>query len=104
MTATVSVARTDYDTTINIAGLFDYKINRQFRTCYQDEMSCNTPKRRVTIDLSRTENIDSSALGMLLLLREEIGNKVEDIEITNARLEIRKMLEESHFDLLFHIV
>jgi anti-anti-sigma factor len=55
------------------------------------------------VDLGRTNYVDSSALGMLLLLREHAGGDDANIRIVNANDEIRKILTISNFDRLFKV-
>jgi anti-anti-sigma factor len=47
--------------------------------------------------------MDSSALGMLLLLREHVDGVRERVRIINCNTEIRKILEIANFDKLFDI-
>ncbi len=104
MSGTISIARTDHETTISIKGRFNFEMHSQFRAAYQEETMDKSRSRRFVIDLTGTEYIDSSALGMLLLLREEAGTNEADIEIANARPEIRKILETANFQRLFKIM
>lgn len=103
MSGNISVERTDQETTINIKGRFNFEMHSQFRTAYQEDTSKGKKGRKFVIDLSGTEYIDSSALGMLLLLREEAGTNESDIEIVNAKPEIKKILETANFQRLFKI-
>ena len=41
-------------------------------------------KTRIVVDFSKTDYLDSSALGMLLLLREHAGGESSDITISNT--------------------
>lgn len=104
MSGTISVTRGEDEIVISIKGRFNFEMHSQFRTAYQSDASGTQKKRRYTIDLAGTEYIDSSALGMLLLLREEAGGNEADIVIVNARPEIRKILETANFQRLFKIV
>lgn len=103
MSGTITVSHSEDKTTISIKGRFNFEMHSQFRTAYQSEAG-DKKKKRYVIDLTGTEYIDSSALGMLLLLREEAGGNEADIEIVNARPEIRKILETANFQRLFKIV
>ena len=47
--------------------------------------------------------LDSSALGMLLLLREHVGGDDSDIRVVNSSPDVRKILGVSNFDKLFDI-
>jgi anti-anti-sigma factor len=53
--------------------------------------------------MAGTDYMDSSALGMLLLLRERVGNDKAEIAITHCNPEIRKIFKISNFDRLFKI-
>jgi anti-anti-sigma factor len=92
---------TEGDTrTFHIDGKFDFKLNRAFREMYQqapDDVRC------FVIDLSRTHYMDSSALGMLLLLREHVHEDRSRVRIVRCNHEIRKILEIANFDKLFEI-
>jgi HptB-dependent secretion and biofilm anti anti-sigma factor len=103
MSGTISITREESETVINIKGRFNFEMHSQFRAAYQDDTGNDKKGRRFIINLSGTEYIDSSALGMLLLLREEAGTNESDIEIINARPEIQKILETANFQRLFKI-
>jgi len=86
--------------TIAINGRFDFNLHQQFRAAYEKV----DPKQvHFQIDLKATEYIDSSALGMLLLLRERAGGDQSDIDIVNCPVEIRNILTISNFHQLFKI-
>lgn len=103
MSGNIAVNRGEQETIISIKGRFNFEMHSQFRSAYQEDASAEKRSRRFVIDLSGTEYIDSSALGMLLLLREEAGTNESDIEIVNARPEIKKILETANFQRLFKI-
>lgn len=84
--------------TIAINGRFDFGLHQAFRDAY--ERFKDTP---VVIDLKDTTYIDSSALGMLLLLRDHAGGDESDIRLVNSSADVRKILAISNFDKLFDI-
>ena len=84
---------------INVSGRFDFNSHHDFRNFYRNEKS----DAAYTIDMSGTEYIDSSALGMLLLLREHAGNEGANISITGCNDDIKKIFAISNFDKLFTI-
>jgi len=86
--------------TISIQGRFDFNIYKDFRDAYVD---CLKSTPRITINMSSTEYLDSSALGMLLVLREQSGGDNSNIEITGVNSEIKKILGISNFDKMFSI-
>ncbi|MBF0141343.1 MAG: STAS domain-containing protein [Magnetococcales bacterium] len=108
MSGTMSVLRFDKRTTIKISGYFDYNLLTQFQDVYKDETDDTVRGRCFIIDLSGTRYIDSSALGMLNILRTLIdipgGNEGASIEIVNTCPEIRKILETANFDRIFKII
>ncbi len=55
------------------------------------------------VDLRKATYLDSSALGMLLLLRDHAGGDSSDIRVVNSNSDVRKILAISNFDKLFDI-
>jgi len=53
------------------------------------------------IDLYTTEYLDSSALGMLLLMRENLGGERSDIRLMGGSEQIRKTLKIARFSQIF---
>ena len=86
--------------TITVEGKFDFSDHLDFRHCY--ESLGQTPEKYV-IDLDKTSYLDSSALGMLLLLRDFAGGDQAKIDIINSNADIKKILTISNFQQLFHI-
>ena len=87
--------------TINIEGRFDFSSHQQFRRAYE-EGSDSKPASYI-IDMKETSYLDSSALGMLLLLRDYAGGDASDISIVNANDDVKKILSISNFGQLFTI-
>ena len=86
---------------IKIDGRFDFSLHRDFRNAYSD---LDSKPDKFVVNLSGTQYMDSSALGMLLLLREQAGGNGAKIDIVNAHADIKKILAISNFDKLFNIV
>ena len=86
--------------TISIQGRCDFNIYKDFRDAYE---GCIDSIKKFTINMAQTEYLDSSALGMLLVLREQAGADNSDIEIVGANSEINKILNISNFDRMFDI-
>jgi HptB-dependent secretion and biofilm anti anti-sigma factor len=83
--------------TLHMEERFDFSVHRQFHD------ACLSGKRAhsYVIDLEQVTSMDSSALGMLLLLRDSAGGDQSDIRIVNASPELREMLRVAGFELLF---
>lgn len=86
--------------TLVIAGRFDFNLHKVFRKAYE-EYGGNV--KRYVIDLKETVYMDSSALGMLLLLRDHAGGDGSNISLLNARSELKKILAIANFNKLFNI-
>lgn len=81
---------------------FDFRIHREFRAAYEQS---GNEKMNFIINMENTNYMDSSALGMLLLLREFAGNDSarERVKIINVSDEVKEILRISKFEKLFEI-
>jgi anti-anti-sigma factor len=96
----VTSSRTDNELTIKVSGKFDFSCHQDFRATYEDL----TEKPEVfVVDMSETTYLDSSALGMLLLLRDFAGGDSAKVVLKNCNAEIKKILAISNFEQLFEI-
>ena len=86
--------------TISIKGRFDFGRHQEFRESY--EKFSQKPEIYV-VDLKDTTYLDSSALGMLLLLRDYAGGEDANVSVSNCSADVRKILAISNFDKLFDI-
>ena len=68
-----------------------------------DATSLIATHSRYVVDLNRTTYLDSSALGMLLLLRDHAGGDSAEIKIVNCNQDVKKILTISNFEQLFTI-
>ncbi len=100
MAITSTVSADGAQVTIYIQGRFDFSSHQEFRNAY--EKLAKTPSR-FRVDLQGTSYLDSSALGMLLLLRDHAGGERADIEIVNCSQDVKKILLISNFEQLFSI-
>lgn len=86
---------------IHIKGNFDISCYDDFNKTLSEHLATAS---KFSIDLSETTYMDSSALGMLLLLREKTGGNPGKIEFTNVTPEVMNILKVAKFDQLFTIV
>ena len=86
--------------TIRVGGRFDFGKYQEFRDAYE---RVARPPAVVVIDLKDTTYLDSSALGMLLLLRDHVGGDEADVRVLHANADVRKILAISNFEKLFDI-
>jgi anti-anti-sigma factor len=99
MSITATASENGNAVTISVTGRFDFSLHKDFRDAYRDK----SPAAKYTIDMSNTEYMDSSALGMLLLLREHAGGDKSSIVISGCQPDIKKILTISNFQKLFEI-
>ncbi|HET8799740.1 MAG TPA: STAS domain-containing protein [Marinobacter sp.] len=85
---------------IRIEGRFDFSTHQSFRDAYEHG---DPAVRSFVVDLSQTTYLDSSALGMLLLLRDYAGGDNARISIENCNSDVRRILSISNFEQLFAI-
>ena len=100
MTITADLSADGDELTIGIGGRFDFSAHQEFRSSYE---SLTERPQRYRVDMQEATYLDSSALGMLLLLRDHAGGDSADVQIVNCNSDVRKILSVSNFDQLFTI-
>lgn len=85
---------------IGIDGRFDFSSHQDFRKAYEET---NGTLDKYIVDMNATTYLDSSALGMLLLLRDHAGGDHANIRIINCNDDVKKILTISNFEQLFEI-
>lgn len=86
---------------ISIEGRFDASSLDEFRQAYEEVEPDKLNK--YIVDLKDTVHLDSSALGMLLVLRDFAGGDEAAITIDNCSPEVKKIFAISSFEQLFVI-
>ena len=100
MSVSNSITENGSNVTISVSGKFDFQLYDEFRSSYVDTQGSGVS---YNVDLAGTDYLDSSALGMLLLLREHAGGEGSKIVISNASPEVKKILDVANFGKLFDI-
>ncbi len=85
--------------TVHVQERFDFSVHRAFHDACLDGQRAHS----YVIDLEQATTMDSSALGMLLLLRERAGGEGADIRIVNAQPDLRNTLRVAGFEELFTV-
>ncbi|GAB0057763.1 STAS-domain containing protein [Candidatus Magnetaquicoccaceae bacterium FCR-1] len=84
--------------TILLDDKFVFSDHRAFRGTYQDRPSAT----HYIVDFRRVSYMDSSALGMLLLLKEEgAGGDRTRVKLLHCNEQVKKILEVANFSQLF---
>ncbi len=85
---------------ITMPGRFDSRSHGAFRALHASLRGREQP---VIVDFQRTEYMDSSALGMLLCLRQDVGGDDAQIVLRNCGDAVAKILGIANFQKLFDI-
>ena len=87
---------------LRLAGRFDYTTRTQFMTAVE-ECVAQAPAGEIRIDMSGLDYIDSSALGMLLMMRDKGRKFDKTIALVSARGRVREVIDTAQFDRLFKV-
>ncbi|MDP2144765.1 MAG: STAS domain-containing protein [Gallionella sp.] len=87
---------------ISIHGRFDFNTHRHFRHAYELLID-NRGLNDIEIELSGVNYIDSSALGMLMLLRERAGKANKTVSLVTSAGVVEQVLNVANFDRIFSI-
>jgi len=86
-----------------LSGRFDFNDHRTFKTTYEPAVSLANIKT-LEFDLSGVEYVDSSALGMLMLLRERAKAAGKTVVLSRPTKTVAQILEIANFSKLFTII
>jgi anti-anti-sigma factor len=85
--------------TLKVKGRFNFTCYKQF-----NDAVAGPPAPRYVVDLSGAEYMDSSALGMLLLLRDKVGQDTSRVQILSGGGQPSEVLKLANFHRLFQVV
>lgn len=88
--------------TLKLSGRFDFHSHRDFRAAYEKILETGAV-REIIIDFADVDYLDSSALGMLLLLREKADGAGKAIVLASLRGTVKQVLDIANFGKLFAI-
>jgi len=84
---------------IHVVGRFDFSLHKEFREAYRHHPGLGEYR----VNLGGAEYIDSSALGMLLLLREHAELSHGRVVLAGPQPSVQRVLTIANFDKLFQI-
>ncbi len=87
---------------LSLQGRFDFSGNHVFKKSYEPILQ-TAEINDLEIDLNAVQYLDSSALGMLLLLKERADQVGKSLSLSNCHGAIREILEIANFLMLFKV-
>lgn len=87
---------------IKLTPRFDVTTLRDFHQAYANVLQ-ETGVKVIEVDLSEVQFIDGSALGSLLLLREQAAKSARTITLVQCRPEVMNIMKVTNFQRIFDI-
>ena len=88
--------------TIHMTGRFDFNVQRDFKEAYDSQLN-NAAIEALEVNLAEVDYLDSSALGMLLMLRERATAAGKTLKLCKPNPSVAQILEIANFAKLFTI-
>jgi HptB-dependent secretion and biofilm anti anti-sigma factor len=87
---------------IRLQGRFDFNAHQEFRKAIDGALA-EAGSVGVVVDLGGVEYLDSSALGMLLMLRDKAKTLGKPVALANCRGVVKQVLDIANFGKLFEM-
>jgi len=98
----IKVTTAESVATIRMDGRFDFGAHRSFKEAY-DPLLHQKDISFIEIDLANVAYMDSSALGMLLLLHERAEAEGKDVVLCRPASNVMQILDIANFGKIFTI-
>lgn len=98
----VTLTQAEGRSTLRLTGRFDFNAHREFREI--SEQALASRGNEIHVDLGAVDYLDSSALGMLLMLRDKAKNVGKTVVLANSQGTVRQVLDIANFAKLFTIL
>ena len=86
---------------INLSNTFNFMEQAEFRKSYEGQK--NSQARKYILDFRLVQFIDSSSLGMILLLNDHVSDTVRNkITLRNTSQNVQDIFKEANFHKIFH--
>ena len=99
MSITTTLSDDGTTVTIHVSGRFDFAAHQAFLQAYKEHPQ---GERKFVVDLKNADYMDSSAMGMLLQLREH-GARDRATALVNSSEGVREILRIANFDKIFDV-
>jgi anti-anti-sigma factor len=84
---------------VTLSGKFTFSDHRAFREILEQLNQHDVSQ--IVLHLGQVEFVDSAALGMLLLARDEASQQQKSLILSGASGQVKKMFGMARFDTLF---
>ncbi len=103
MALQISTSNSGDKAVILLAGRFDFNDHRAFKASY-DSLLQQAGLKTLEIDLAGIEYLDSSALGMMMLMRERAQAVGKAVVLIRPGSMVAQILDIANFSKLFTII
>jgi len=87
---------------IEMSGRFDFQVHREFKDAYT-KLTDNVAVNEIELEMSKVDYLDSSALGMLMLLNQRCKTASKALALLNTSAAVTQIFEVANFDKIFNI-
>ncbi len=98
----ISVTAIGNTATIFLAGYFSFAAHRDFKAAYKEQLD-DSNIGEIVVNLADVKYLDSSALGMLLVLREHAQAANKPLRLSSQSSIVARTFDIANFDKLFNI-
>ena len=88
--------------TIYLSGHFSFCAHREFKAAYRGQLN-NSKIGSIVVNFAEVEYLDSSALGMLLVLRDNVRDADKALVLSGPSPIVARVFEIARFDNMFTI-
>lgn len=101
-TLQIKVTTISNTATIFLSGHFSFGAHREFKAAYQSRLN-DSKIGNIVVDLAEVEYLDSSALGMLLVLRDHVQAANKSLSLARPSSIAARTFDIASFDTMFTI-
>ena len=98
----INVKAASNTATIFLSGHFAFDAHREFKAAYKKQLD-NSQVGNVVIDLSGVEYLDSSALGMLMVMRDRVQDAGKSLTLSKPSSIAARTFDIAGFHKMFTI-
>jgi anti-anti-sigma factor len=98
----INVSAVSNTATIYLSGSFTFDAFREFKAAYKSQLN-DSKINCIVVDLEKTQYLDSSALEMLVVLRDQVQLTGKSLILSKPSLFIKRVFDIANFQKLFVI-